>query len=385
MLSSISSSRCYAFRALAKTTSIKATTTYLSSNTSIVGGTSSYVQSRFFSGSPTKRSQHVVVALGGNALLKRKQEMTMANQRHNIREGMASLKSILHDNIVTMVHGNGPQVGLLALQSASYAKETGLEQIQLDVLDAESEGQIGYLLEQEIQPFLAPNQGMVTVLSQILVDPNDTAFQNPTKFIGPVLTKEEADKLTCPVKADGEYFRRVVPSPLPVKMLDNQFLAVQKLTKEGCLVICAGGGGIPCIEDVQSGRFQGIEAVIDKDRAACMMGLDLKADGLLILTDVDAVAVDFGTDHPRWIKAVSPGVLKSLASHFPDGSMGPKVESVIDFVEKSDGHGWAAIGSLKNADKIMMGEAGTLIQDRDGKDFIEFYEEETTPETIKAA
>ena len=263
---------------------------------------------------------------------------------------------------------------MLVLEGAAYEKESGLEQMQLDVLDAETEGMIGYLLEQEIQPLLPLNRGMATILSQILVDPNDSAFQNPTKFIGPVLSKEEAEKLTVPYKSDGEYYRRVVPSPLPMKMLDNQLKAVQLLTKEGCIVICAGGGGIPCIKDPQTGRLQGIEAVIDKDRAACMMGLDLKADGLLILTDVQGVALDFQSDNPRWIKAVSPGMLTKLADQFPAGSMGPKVESVIEFVEKSNGNGWAAIGSLKEADKIMEGKAGTIIQNRDnGKDFIEFY------------
>ena len=266
------------------------------------------------------------------------------------------------------------QVGLLVLEGSAYEKETGLEQMQLDVLDAETEGMIGYLLEQEMQPLLPPDRGMATILSQILVDPTDPAFQNPTKFIGPVLSKEEAEKLTVPYKPDGEYYRRVVPSPLPMKMLDNQLKAVKLLTKEGCIVICAGGGGIPCMEDPTTGELKGIEAVIDKDRAACMMGLDLKADGLLILTDVQGVALDFQTGSPRWIKAVSPGMLKSLMDQFPAGSMGPKVESAIDFVEKSIGEGWAAIGSLKEAEKIMAGEAGTIIQDRDGEDFIEFYD-----------
>jgi len=335
---------------------------------------------------PAIDGQHVVVALGGNALLKRKQPMTVENQRLNIREGMESLKSILQNQKnVTMVHGNGPQVGLLVLEGAAYEKESGLEQMQLDVLDAETEGMIGYLLEQEMQAHISPERGMVTVLSQILVDPTDAAFQNPTKFIGPVLTKEEAEKLTVPYKQDGEHYRRVVPSPLPVKMLDNQLKAIKLLTKEGCIVVCAGGGGIPCVEDPQTGHWKGIEAVIDKDRAACMLGLDLNADGLLILTDVSAVALDFQSDHPRWIKSVSPNMLRSLSTHFPDGSMGPKIESVIDFVEKSGGRGWAAIGSLKEADKIMTGEAGTIIRARsDGQDFIDFYDTAEAP-GLKAA
>lgn len=198
-----------------------------------------------------------------------------------------------------------------------------------------------------------------------------------------------------------------------MKMLDNQSKAVKLLTKEGCIVICAGGGGIPCImEDPTTGRVTGIEAVIDKDRAACMVGLDLKADGFLILTDVQGVALDFQSDSPKWIKAVSPGMLKTLADQFPAGSMvsgynprsiffrrafsriwsfvclsikGPKVESAIEFVEKNNGKGWAAIGSLKEADKIMVGEAGTIVQDRDGVDFIEFHEHSSEPEVPRAA
>jgi len=332
---------------------------------------------RFLSGPSLDGNQHVVVALGGNALLKRKQAMTVENQKINIREGVHSLKSILQKNAVTLVHGNGPQVGLLVMEGAAYEKETGLRQMKLDVLDAETEGMIGYLLEQEIQPLLSPGRGMATVLSQILVDPKDPAFNNPTKFIGPVLSKEEAEKLTVPFRQDGDYFRRVVPSPLPVKMLDGQLQAVKLLTKGGCIVICAGGGGIPVVQDPETGHLEGIEAVIDKDRAACRMGLDLKADGLLILTDVPAVALNFqnpSSDNPtQWIKTVSSSMLRKLSRHFPDGSMGPKVESVIDFVEK--GGGWAAIGCLNEASRIVAGEAGTLIQDHGGHNFIEFYDD----------
>ena len=193
-----------------------------------------------------------------------------------------------------------------------------------------------------------------------------------------MLTKEEAEKLTVPYKKDGEHYRKVVPSPLPVKILDNQLKAIKLLTNAGCIVVCAGGGGIPCVEDPITGRWNGTEAVIDKDRAACMLGLELDADGLLILTDVSAVAVDYQSKHPKWIKSISPHNLQLLASHFPDGSMGPKVESVIDFVKHGSGKRWAAIGSLKEVDKIMKGEAGTIIQERDdGKDFIEFYDGET--------
>lgn len=218
----------------------------------------------------------MVVALGGNALLKRGEPLTVSNQRKNISDGIASLSPVLRHHKITFVHGNGPQVGLLALQGAAYQRQSpDAPPMELDVLDAETEGMIGYLLEQEINRALgddAEERGVVTVLSQIVVDPHDTAFDDPTKFIGPVYTKEEALKLGKPVKPDGEYYRRVVPSPMPVRLIEPQLTAVKLLTESNVIVICAGGGGIPVM--YENGRLTGVEAVIDKDRAACMMGID---------------------------------------------------------------------------------------------------------------
>ncbi|KAG7338910.1 aspartate/glutamate/uridylate kinase [Nitzschia inconspicua] len=341
----------------------------------------------------TQPQAPIVIALGGNALLKRGERMTMENQRRNIAEGMEVLAPMLQKQPTTMtspdqpspptiiVHGNGPQVGLLMLESASYEKATGLPQMSLDVLDAETEGMIGYLIEQELQRHLVradennsggTKRGMVTVLSQIVCDPNDPAFDNPTKFVGPVYTKEESQKLGLPVKPDGNkgQYRRVVPSPRPVKLIDPQLHAIRTLVRNDCIVICAGGGGIPVVEDPEHvGRYKGIEAVIDKDRAAAMVGNELDAQGLLILTDVSAVAVNYGTKHEQRIKRVTPNALKVLMEegHFPPGSMGPKVESVIDFLS---GHAhsndsairrWAVIGALKEVDQIMAGLCGTII------------------------
>ena len=325
------------------------------------------------------RDDHVVIALGGNALLQRGQKMTIENQKKNIADGMSSLKNIIVNHPkVTIVHGNGPQVGLLVLQVDEYQKQTGLvdKEMKLDVLDAETEGQIGYLLESELAKYIPQNRGMATVLSQIVVSEKDPAFRNPTKFIGPVYnTQEEVAKLGLPFKQDGDFFRRVVPSPLPIKLIEQQMKAVKLLTKEGCVVICAGGGGIPVIEDKETGELKGIEAVIDKDRAATMIATKLSAQGLLILTDVSAVATDFGDpQNRRWIKVVSPDMLKRMSNHFPDGSMGPKVLSAIDFVEKTPDGGWCAIGSLKEADQILAGEAGTTITEEFGPNHIEFYD-----------
>lgn len=325
---------------------------------------------RFLSSMPCLK-QHVVVALGGNAMLKRGEKMTVEIQRSNIEAGMKSLADVINNNKITIVHGNGPQVGLLMLESDAYEKQTGLEQMSLDVLDAETEGMLGYLIEQGLEPYIEKERGLVTVLSEIVCDSQDPSMANPTKFVGPVYTKEQAERLNVPVKADGEYFRRVVPSPLPLKLVDHQMKAVKLLTDSDCIVICAGGGGIPVVEDGNTGKYRGIEAVIDKDRAATMMGCALNAQGLLILTDVQAIALDFGKPNMKFIRSVSPKKLLSLMHHFPAGSMGPKVESAIEFVNKTGG--WAAIGSLHEANKIVADQAGTRIRGDTPEDFIEFY------------
>ena len=260
--------------------------------------------------------------------------------------------------------------------------------------------------------------GMATILSQILVDKDDPAFLNPTKvrfklddgdslcpilpiiivmqfqFVGPLYSKKEADELGLIVKPDGDHFRRVVPSPLPIKMVDGELRALKLLTDAGCVVICGGGGGknsnvnrlfffhdaihtlfagIPVVEDKVSGRLEGVEAVIDKDRAATMIGVELQANGLLILTDVSAVAIQYKKHGEKWIRSVSPSMLARLMDQFPSGSMGPKVASAIDFVRETGR--WSAIGSLNEAEGILAGETGTMIKNRlDGKDYIEFYD-----------
>jgi len=315
--------------------------------------------------------QHLVIALGGNALLKRGDPLTVENQRKNIADGVSSLLPILKENTVTIVHGNGPQVGLLALQGAAFQKESGVVPMRLDVLDAETEGMIGYLIEQEVDAQIGRGRGMVTVLSQIIVDQADPAFHNPTKFIGPVYTEEEAKKVDGVVKRDGDYFRKVVPSPLPIRLIDQQMAALRLLTDNDCIVVCAGGGGIPVIENNKSGRLEGVEAVIDKDHAAAMLGINLNANGLMILTDVNAVATDYNTPEIKWIKSVSPEQLETMMKYFPPGSMGPKVEAAINFVKKSKG--WCTIGSLKEADKMISKKAGTLITNEYGPNHVKYF------------
>lgn len=309
--------------------------------------------------------------------MQRGEKMTMENQRKNIRCGMASLQNIVNENTITLVHGNGPQVGLLLLESAAYEKQTGLSQMSLDVLDAETEGMIGYMIEQELHSLVNEDRGMVTVLSQIVVDPEDPSFQNPTKFVGPVYTEEEANKLGLSVKPDGEFFRRVVPSPRPVKLVEHQMHVLRQLIAMDTIVIRGGGGGIPIVVDPKTHKYHGIEAVIDKDRSAAMLGRDLGAKGLLVLTDVPAVATDYGTPNQRLIRSATPTALQDLMKHFPDGSMGPKIEAAIDFVTATKG--WASIGALNEADKIIARKAGTSIFNAiDGnKDTLLYYDKES--------
>jgi carbamate kinase len=297
----------------------------------------------------------IVAALGGNALLRRGEPLTADNQRRNIRIAAAALAPLALEHELVITHGNGPQIGLLALQGAAYKPD---DIYPLDILDAETEGMIGYLLEQEMINHLSPDHQCATLLTQIEVDSNDSAFNNPTKPIGPIYTEAEAKKLARERKwriaADGEYYRRVVASPRPKRILEQS--VIDLLVNQGITVICAGGGGIPviCRED---GTLVGVEAVIDKDMASALLAQEIQADLLLMLTDVDAVYQNWGEASMRAIKRISPQALKAFP--FAPGSMGPKVQAAIEFIEQ---RGVAAcIGSLKDAAAIINGEAGTLI------------------------
>ncbi len=297
----------------------------------------------------------VVAALGGNALLRRGQPMTAENQRANVAVAARALAPIAlaHDLILT--HGNGPQVGLLALQNNAYRPD---ETYPLDILDAETEGMIGYLLEQELGNLLPLDRHLATLLTQIRVDPHDPAFANPTKPIGPIYSRETADRLAAEkgwrMAPDGTSFRRVVPSPQPLEIVELG--VIESLVRAGVLVVCAGGGGIPVAEQ-PDGSFAGVEAVIDKDFAGALLATALHADAFLMLTDVDAVYADWGTPSSWPILRASPDAMAERA--FASGSMGPKVEAACRFVRS--GGGFAAIGSLADAGAMLRGEAGTIV------------------------
>ena len=303
----------------------------------------------------------LVIALGGNALLRRGQPLTADNQLENIRRAAAQLARVASNNELVLTHGNGPQVGLLALQSAAY---TAVEAYPLDVLGAQTDGMIGYLLEQELANLL-PARTVTTLLTRVEVDPNDPAFAKPTKPIGPVYTQEEATRVAAEknwvMAPDGNSFRRVVASPQPLRVLGLD--PIRWLLAHGALVIAAGGGGIPVVRGTDGHSLQGVEAVIDKDLCSGVLAHELKADCLVIATDVEAVFSDWGTPQQRALGSVS---LKTLAGMtFPAGSMGPKIDAACRFVEASGKR--AVIGSLDQIEAMLAGSAGTQIT-MDGKD-----------------
>ena len=299
----------------------------------------------------------IVAALGGNALLKRGEPMTHDVQRANIQVAARSLAPIAQQHQLMLAHGNGPQVGLLALQASAYKD---VEAYPLDVLGAQTEGMIGYMIEQELGNLLPFEVPFATILTMVEVDPHDPAFQNPTKFVGPVYGKEEADRLKDEkgwvFKQDGDKWRRVVPSPLPKRIFEIR--PIKWLLEKGTIVICAGGGGIPTMYDPDKERWlTGVEAVIDKDLASELLAREVEADLFLIATDVDGIYLDWGKPEQRKLGRVTPQELRNY--EFPAGSMGPKVEAAIQFVEKTGKR--AAIGSLQDIQKIVTGEAGTNV------------------------
>jgi carbamate kinase len=299
----------------------------------------------------------IVVALGGNALLKRGEPMTHDVQRANIQVAARSLAPVAKKHELVLAHGNGPQVGLLALQASAYKD---VEAYPLDVLGAQTEGMIGYMIEQEMGNLLPFKVPFATILTMVEVDPADPAFKNPTKFVGPVYEEAEANKLKQEkgwvFKLDGAKWRRVVPSPLPKRIFEIR--PIKWLLSKGTIVICAGGGGIPTMYDPTKKRWlTGIESVIDKDLASELLAEEVEADLFVIATDVKGVFLDWGKPEQRMLEKITPGDLK--AHPFPAGSMGPKVAAAVQFVEATGKR--AAIGSLEDIEKIVAGKAGTNV------------------------
>lgn len=298
----------------------------------------------------------IVIALGGNALLRRGQPMTADNQRANIRTASERIAEIAPGNEIVIAHGNGPQVGLLALQAAAYVD---VPAYPLDVLGAQTEAMIGYVIEQELGNLLPEEQPLATILTMVEVDRDDPAFSHPTKPIGPVYPRDHAVVLAADagwsIAPDGDGFRRVVPSPKPVRIFEIR--PIRQLLERGTIVICAGGGGIPTMFD-EHGDLHGVEAVVDKDATAGMLAEELAADLLVIATDVDGVYADWATPDQRRLERATPDELEALG--LAAGSMGPKVEAAARFVRDTGKR--AVIGSLDALADLVAGTAGTLVE-----------------------
>jgi carbamate kinase len=302
----------------------------------------------------------IVIALGGNALLRRGEPVDAGTQRANVEVAVKAVAELASEHELVVTHGNGPQVGLLALQSEAYRQ---VDPYPLDVLGAESEGMIGYLLDQELVNALG-SRPVATLLTQVIVDPADAAFEHPTKFIGPLYSEESARQLVWHRKwsmaRDGGEWRRVVPSPEPRAIVELP--TIRLLVESGVLVVCVGGGGVPVVVD-RVGRLHGVEAVVDKDLAAALLAEGLGADALLMLTDVEAVKAAWGTPRARPLADVTTRELGEMA--FAAGSMGPKVGAACRFAKRTGG--LAAIGSLADAAAILAGTRGTRIRAAEAK------------------
>ncbi|NXY95899.1 carbamate kinase [Streptomyces sp. BR123] len=297
----------------------------------------------------------IVVALGGNALLRRDQQPDASVQLSNVRAAVTALAPLARRHELVITHGNGPQVGVLALQSA--ADRTLTRPYPFDVLGAETQGMIGYWLLQSLQNAL-PERQVCALLNQTLVSAADPAFADPAKFVGPVYGRAEAERLAAErgwtVRPDGTHWRRVVPSPRPQRVVETRLIRL--LLESGAVAVCAGGGGVPVIRD-DHGQLTGVEAVVDKDLTAALLAEALDADALLLLTDVAHVYRGYGSPGAEPIRRTTPAALR--AQRFPAGSMGPKVDAVCRFVELTGGT--AAIGALEEAHLILDGAAGTVV------------------------
>ena len=298
----------------------------------------------------------IVIALGGNALLQRGQPMTAENQRANIRLAAERIASIAPGNEIVIAHGNGPQVGLLALQDLAYEE---VDPYPLDVLGAETEAMIGYVIEQELGNLLPLEQPFATILTMIEVDADDPDFAHPTKPIGPVYDKATAERLAAEhdwsIAPDGDKYRRVVASPKPQRIFEIR--PIRMLVEQGVIVICAGGGGIPTMYG-KDGKLLGVQAVIDKDLAAALLAEQLEADLLVIATDVDGVYTGWGT--PQQARLGNVTVDQVVEMNLPAGSMGPKVAAACGFATQTKNE--AVIGSLADIDRIVAGTAGTRVR-----------------------
>lgn len=298
----------------------------------------------------------LLIALGGNALLRRGESPTIAQQWKNTAIAARALERVAREHQLVLTHGNGPQIGLLARQSEALG---GDQAYSFDIMGAATAGMMGYMIEQELGNVLGYDVPVATIITRVEVDPDDPEFSNPSKFVGRGLVEAEARALAArygwTIRQDGELWRRVVPSPLPRRIIWHR--PIRWLLEQGAVVICGGGGGVPVRTEPGSARAQGVEAVIDKDRASGLLASELPAELFVIATDVAGVFLDYGQPTQRLLRQTTPAELEQHG--FSRGSMGPKVSAACEFVRRTGNH--AVIGALEDIDRIVAGEAGTRI------------------------
>ncbi len=291
----------------------------------------------------------IILALGGNSLLSKGQKGTAIEQRKNVAKTCKAIAKIVNDgNEVVITHGNGPQVGNLLIQQESAKNKVA--KMPLDVCDAMTQGELGYLIQSELQRVVPKT--VATIITQVVVDKKDKAFKMPTKPVGPFYKKRVAPGM---VMDAGRGWRKVVPSPKPLHVVEIE--AIKALADKGIIVIACGGGGIPVLKDKR--RLEGVEAVIDKDRASALIGRELKADALLIATSIDRAYKNFGKKNAEGINKMGIKEAGKLMGEFAEGSMRPKVEAGVEFVK--NGGGKTIICALGDIEKAFMGKAGTTI------------------------
>jgi len=303
----------------------------------------------------------IVIALGGNALINKRDKYLYSNLLKNIRKTCEHISGLIKNNKVVITHGNGSEIGYLMMQNEIARKK--IPKMPLDVLGAETEGLIGYILQEQLSNILRKkriNKDIATLITQTLVSKKDPAFKDPTKFVGPFYTKREANVLKNKFvlkKDSNRGYRRVVPSPKPIRIIELKIIS--RLMNKNYVIIAAGGGGIPVI--IENKKFKGVEAVIDKDLSSSCLGNDINADLLLILTDVDNVYLNYGEKNQKALRRLSVKEADRYLKdgQFPAGSMGPKIQAAINFLKNKKRR--VIITSIENTENALRGKKGTLI------------------------
>ena len=306
-----------------------------------------------------EEKQTLLIALGGNALIRKGQEGSIEEQFENLKVPIRQIARLSRQYKIIITHGNGPQVGNLLLQQESC---TEVPRLPLEILVAQTQGQIGYMIESSLDTALMElgvwtKQLLITLISYVVVDEKDPAFQDPTKPIGPVLSRERGKDLPYPTREVPGGIRRVVASPKPVTVVEKR--EIRNLVDKDFIVICCGGGGIPVIREGRA--FHGVDAVIDKDLASAKLAEEIRVDVFLIATDVEGVALNYGGPDQRFLRkmTLAEAAQYKKEGHFPPGSMGPKIEAAVQFIKNRGNR--TVIASIEAIESAVAGTAGTEI------------------------